>query len=748
MEPCGAPGSGDEAGGRVLPVPQRSRNLSSLDQDSHANNIDLEPESSELNIFAAQGFLEGPYEVVFDECQIAEGQDDLEGNDSSGSGGRTEENDVDERFLLRNLDTGEMVDLRTGMPLPAEYVDPQTLAGKESWRTWKKDKRRQNERLWAAAEKGDLDQLRAVLAPGHGKVPPDLDSRSLDGWTALHLSAFTGHTKTARLLLDAGADPAARTQAEFTALHLACQRGHIDVVQELHAAQRGFDVCRQTQQGDTPLHLAAASGHTSIVAFLLEHSNGTKVQQVRNLLGQRPSEVCMNIDTATLFENNRDSFGGSVLRKDSKEDVSAEEDCYAGRTPFRGSVLLHNARADVVRKLLHKTSRPPPQHRDEEAETSPDASPAFRKQHVGSSAPSQEPSQKVVGRRQSFAQLRAEASTERVGPDSFQIRSLLGKGSFGEVYQVAHKGTGQPYAMKVLRKSRIMGRNLLRYAMTERNILSFIRHPYIVRLHYAFQTPSHLVLILQFCPHGNLQGIISREKRLREPAARLFTAQILLALEHLHERQIVFRDLKPDNIVIDEKGHAMLTDFGLSKEEVAGVKAAKSFCGSIAYLAPEILKRQGHGHSVDIYGLGVLLYEMLCGLPPFYHRDRDTLFRNIETSRLRVPAHVTAVASSLVQSLMQRDPAQRLGFEKTSDVRTHAFFEDMDWDKLLRREVPAPSVSMPQVAPDFVMPLATPQSPFERRGTSSKNKNTSGTHEVAGWDFSTPEPGIGGYPSQ
>lgn len=281
-----------------------------------------------------------------------------------------------------------------------------------------------------------------------------------------------------------------------------------------------------------------------------------------------------------------------------------------------------------------------------------------------------------------------------------------------------------------------MGRNLLRYTMTERNILSFVRHPFIVSLYYAFQTPRQLVLILQFCSGGNLQRLISRESGLNEPVARLFTAEILLALEHLHERRIVFRDLKPGNIVHDDRGHAMLTDFGLSKEGVAGFRGARSFCGSVAYLAPEIVRRQEHGHAVDIYGLGVLLYEMLVGLPPYYTDDRETLFRNIESARLRVPAHVSPSASSLIQALMERNPAQRLGANCSSSVRRHVFFDGLDFDKVLRREIPVPALVAPRALPGYVVPPVTPQSPFDK-GKGSSQKPWRG-HEVAGWEFASP----------
>jgi serine/threonine protein kinase len=176
--------------------------------------------------------------------------------------------------------------------------------------------------------------------------------------------------------------------------------------------------------------------------------------------------------------------------------------------------------------------------------------------------------------------------------------------------------------MKILNKKQIMGNNLVKYAKTERDVLTYVRHPFIVGLKYAFQTPEKLFLLLEYAPCGNMSRTLHRDKRFDEERAKVYLAEIILAIEDLHKRDIIFRDLKPDNIVFDEEGHAMLTDFGLSKEGIQNNSAARSFCGSPAYLAPEMLKRQGHGKSVDWYLLGVLLYEMLVGIPPYYSNNK------------------------------------------------------------------------------------------------------------------------------
>jgi serine/threonine protein kinase len=176
--------------------------------------------------------------------------------------------------------------------------------------------------------------------------------------------------------------------------------------------------------------------------------------------------------------------------------------------------------------------------------------------------------------------------------------------------------------MKVLLKSKILVNNLKRYALTERNILSNADHPFIVRLAYAFQTAEKLYMVLDYCPGGDLSEYIHLEKRFNEDKTRLYASEILLGIEELHRKGVIFRDLKPDNVVLDSDGHALLTDFGLSKEGIEENQMTKSFCGSYAYLAPEMLHKAGHGQCVDWYLFGVVIYEMLCGKPPYYSNEK------------------------------------------------------------------------------------------------------------------------------
>lgn len=220
---------------------------------------------------------------------------------------------------------------------------------------------------------------------------------------------------------------------------------------------------------------------------------------------------------------------------------------------------------------------------------------------------------------------------------------------------------------------------------------------------------------------------MQRKNKFDEDRARIYLAEIILALEDLHKRDIIFRDLKPDNVVLDVEGHALLTDFGLSKEGVQDNKAAKSFWGSIAYLAPEMLKRSGHGKSVDWYLLGVLLYEMLVGVPPYFTQNKDQMFYNIQKGYLKMPSHLSMEVKSLLIGLLNRNPQKRLGASKydAEDIKMHPFFKWIDWDSALNRELKPP---IPWIKPIIISDISP--SIFEDGDCISDEDQ-----KVPGWSF-------------
>ena len=203
--------------------------------------------------------------------------------------------------------------------------------------------------------------------------------------------------------------------------------------------------------------------------------------------------------------------------------------------------------------------------------------------------------------------------------------------------------------------------------------------------------------------------------------SKYYAAEILLALEELHRRDIIYRDLKPDNIVIDKDFHVKLTDFGLSKEEVADNSSAKSFCGSIAYLSPEMIRRKGHGKAVDWYLLGVLIYEMLTGIPPFYSKNRKNMISNIMHSQIQIPTYISKEAQEIILLLLNKDPHSRLGADTGSEeIKSHKWFADLDWDDVYQKKLKVPKVFKKETLNDLDFDIS---SGIEPSGNSIPTRN-------------------------
>nr|CAD7572539.1 unnamed protein product [Timema californicum] len=282
---------------------------------------------------------------------------------------------------------------------------------------------------------------------------------------------------------------------------------------------------------------------------------------------------------------------------------------------------------------------------------------------------------------------------DKADPGQFELLKVLGQGSFGKVFlvrKVVGKDSGTLYAMKVLKKATLKVRDRMR-TKTERNILVDVQHPFIVRLHYAFQTEGKLYLILDFLRGGDLFTRLSKEVMFTEEDVKFYLAELALALDHIHQLGIIYRDLKPENILLDADGHISLTDFGLSKLPLDDQKAY-SFCGTVEYMAPEVVNRKGHSFAADWWSLGVLMFEMLTGTLPFQGQDRKETMTQILKAKLAMPQFLTAEAQALLRALFKRNPANRLGAgpDGVNEIKAHSFFATIEWDMLLKKEIHPP----------------------------------------------------------
>lgn len=280
---------------------------------------------------------------------------------------------------------------------------------------------------------------------------------------------------------------------------------------------------------------------------------------------------------------------------------------------------------------------------------------------------------------------------KKVGLDDFNIRCVVGKGSFGKVLLVEKKDTKKVYAMKVLNKKKILSGNELEHTKAEKNILQRLCHPFLVNLNYSFQTPENLYFIMDYVNGGELFYHLQKEKKFDEPRVRFYCAEIVLGLEYLHNTGVLYRDLKPENILLTGDGHICMTDFGISKEGLhTDDDRTATFCGTPEYLAPEVLEGVAYGKAVDWWSFGTLMYEMLNGLPPFYSQDVQQMYSKIMTAKLTFPKNISEEAKSLIEQLLVRDPEKRL--QDPAIIKKHPFFKEIDWDSLLAKEIKPPFI--------------------------------------------------------
>ncbi|TGZ82609.1 Pkinase-domain-containing protein [Ascodesmis nigricans] len=287
-------------------------------------------------------------------------------------------------------------------------------------------------------------------------------------------------------------------------------------------------------------------------------------------------------------------------------------------------------------------------------------------------------------------------SKKHYGPEDFEVLRLIGKGTFGQVYQVRKKDTGRIYAMKILSKKVIVQKKEVAHTIGERNILvrtATTDSPFIVGLKFSFQTPTDLYLVTDYMSGGELFWHLQKEGRFKEDRAKFYIAELILALEHLHNHGIVYRDLKPENILLDANGHIALCDFGLSKANLTANATTNTFCGTTEYLAPEVLlDDQGYTKMVDFWSLGVLVFEMCCGWSPFYAEDTQQMYKNIAFGKVRFPRDALSLEGrNFVKGLLNRNPKHRLGATyDAKELREHPFFADVDWVELQRKNVVPP----------------------------------------------------------
>lgn len=284
----------------------------------------------------------------------------------------------------------------------------------------------------------------------------------------------------------------------------------------------------------------------------------------------------------------------------------------------------------------------------------------------------------------------------RIGPSDFEVIRLVGKGTFGQVYQVRKKDSHRIYAMKILSKKVIVQKKEIAHTIGERDILvrtALTDSQFIVGLKFSFQTASDLYLVTDYMSGGELFWHLQKEGRFQEERAKFYIAELIIALKHLHDSDIVYRDLKPENILLDANGHIALCDFGLSKANLSNNGTTNTFCGTTEYLAPEVLlDDKGYTKMVDFWSLGVLVFEMCCGWSPFFAEDTQQMYKNIAFGKVRFPKDaLSSDGRNFVKGLLNRNPRHRLGANgDAQELMDQPFFNDVDWELMAAKKIQPP----------------------------------------------------------
>ncbi|KAI5201847.1 serine/threonine protein kinase-like protein [Aureobasidium subglaciale] len=336
--------------------------------------------------------------------------------------------------------------------------------------------------------------------------------------------------------------------------------------------------------------------------------------------------------------------------------------------------------------------------------------------------------------------LRTESVLRKMTAEDFEPLKCLGKGAFGTVHLVKQRATGRLFAQKQFRKASLtVHKRLIEQTRTERSILESVnRHPFVVKLFYAFQDHERLYLILEYAQGGELFTHLAMERMFSEEVASFYMAEMVLALEHLHRNvRVVYRDLKPENCLLDSDGHLLLTDFGLSKVALED-DSCSSFLGTVEYMAPEVVQGTAYGFAVDWWSLGAIGFDLLTGSPPFGGNNNAKIQQNILKQKLQMPYFLGPDSKDLLTRLLRKETSKRLGANMPKDldiIKKHRFFRRIDWKKLAKRELEPPIrplITDPELAENFAKEFTDlPMSPADERKSTIMQDTTMTGMEIA-----------------
>jgi serine/threonine protein kinase len=509
------------------------------------------------------------------------------------------------------------------------------------------------------------------------QMKPDLINKPDDeGKTPLHYAVLWQKLKIVNTLLEYRADVRAVDAKLQSAMHFAAIKGFLDLYLLFKA--RGGEGTAKDIYGMRPLDYACS--HEDYKQYLM-------------MEGIMPESISDHNRNTSLLVNRSGTKKKSVS-KDTFVDSIAEEDTLDATPSINHFKTTEKAAFDYRRKFLAAVGVINQKPHVENSNYYRDIYGEHLALRYQGSYPEEgeieerSPTEEIDSSRSSKSQRATPTKVIepliKIKAKDFKILGKIGKGSFGEIFCVAVRNLpGSKFAMKSYSKDQVLSNNLIRFLFMEKKIMTNYSHPFLVRLHYSFQTEQKLFLIMEYCEKRDLSKLVGK---ISEHQLKILACEMILAVKALHQQGIVHRDIKPENVLISADGHIKLADFGLAKEKMIKNELTYTFCGSIAYLPPEIISKSGHNRSIDWYLLGELMYEMICGTPPFYNGNKDVLYENILHKKVEYPRHISDVLKDFISLLLDRNISTRLGSKfGAKEIMEHPYFVGVDWNRVYNK---------------------------------------------------------------
>jgi hypothetical protein len=561
------------------------------------------------------------------------------------------------------------------------------------------------ENFFRKCREGDFDFVLRTLE----ESPEIVKIFSNEGWTCLHFAAFTGNCELIKLFLDEDADVNQLTRdKKWTALHLICIQGHIKALDVL-LQNSHIIIDMEVDENATALHCACLNGSLEIVEMLLTAKANCTIE---NQLGQLPIDIATVREIKDLLskymgklEEIPEFFEGPLNFRKTLKDLKG----WGVLRPAEGTLMLYKSQKSFNSKgIPEKTFNVKEMNEIRRCKppgiSSLSSGCYFFMQSSSSGQKFYFYSDfeeianhwvktlftSLLYRQSKSKKLEVTENllldfpcTPEISIYSFEVLDQIGNGSFSLVHLARKKDTDELFALKSMSKQFLIQKNFLKNAISECRVLSILNFPFIIRLHFCFKTARTLYMVLENCKFGSLATLLQRTVTIPNKLAQLYTAEIVLAIEYLHSLNILYRDLKPENLLICSTGHLKLADFGMVKENFNDDSLSKSFCGTPAYLSPEMLNRQGVTKKADIYAIGCVMYELLSGYPPHYSEKINIVFERISSAKVKFHENFDPIAKDLLEKLLNKSPTSRPGF---TEIKNHGFFEGVNWEALMRGE--------------------------------------------------------------